>query len=189
MKKALAPSIVFALLVAAPLALRADTLMTGQFTLVGTVQNVGTTLQFNPAIVTGTGTQTGTFATLLTNGEAVTDGTQNIMYNPYTANSAFFVVGPLTLVTTLQTLNESSPPPGTTLNFSGVANLHATGFLDTLANITFSAPASGPGAFTALIVVPSTTPTVPEPQSLALFGSGALGLAGFVTRKLRSAKA
>lgn len=187
MKKALVSSILFALLIAAPVALRADTMMTGQFTLQGTVQNVGTTLQFNPAIVTGTGTQTGTFATLLSDGEAVTDGTSTITYNPYTSSTAFFVVGPLTLTTTLLTLTETTM--GSTLDFSGVANLHAAGFLDTLGDVTFSTQASGSGPFVATIVAESATPTVPEPSSLALFGSGALGLAGFAARKLRSAKA
>jgi hypothetical protein len=182
---------VFALLalsaavISAPIALHADTLMTGQFTLNGTVQNVGTTLQFDPSnLFTGTGTQTGTFATLLSNHEGVSGGTLSITYNPYVADSGFFFIGPLTVA--LDTLNETTV--GTTLDFSGVATLSATGFLNTLANYSFSTNATGPTQFSATAIVP-TVPSVPEPSSLALFASGAVGIASFITRKFRSARA
>jgi hypothetical protein len=174
-----------AALVLAPLALHADPLMTGQFTIVGTVTNVGSTLMFDPpTLMTGNGTQTGTFATLLSDGMGFSGGAVNITYNPYVADSAFFFLGPLTL--TLDSLNETTV--GTTLNFSGVLDISASGFADTLADLSFSAQASGPSEFVATAIVP-TAPSVPEPSSLALFGSGALGLAGFVARKLRRVKA
>src|SRR5207245_8900570 len=84
-----------AALLLAPIALHADT-MTGQFVITGTVQNVGTILMFEPGtLALGTGTQTGTFATLL-NGQGFTGGTVNIAYNPYIPDSAFFFIGPLT---------------------------------------------------------------------------------------------
>ena len=181
---------VFALLalsaaLSAPIALHADTLMTGQFTLNGTVQNVGTTLQFDPSnLFTGTGTQTGTFATLLFDHEGVSGGTLNITYNPYVADSGFFFIGPLTIM--LDTLNETTV--GTTLDFSGVATLSATGFLNTLANYSFSTNATGASQFSATAIVP-TVPSVPEPSSLALFGSGALGLAALAASKFRNARA
>ena len=169
----------------APIALHADTLMTGQFVITGTVQNVGTTLEFNPAtLFTGTGTQTGTFATLLTDHLGFSGGTANITYNPYTPDSAFFFIGPLTI--TLDTLNETTV--GTMLDFSGVANLSAAGFTNTLANYSFSALATGPSTFTATAIVP-TAPSVPEPTTLILFGTGALGFAGFAARKFRGARA
>jgi hypothetical protein len=174
-----------AALVPAPIALHADTLMTGQFTLQGTVQNVGTTLQFDPAnLFTGTGTQTGTFATLLFDHEGVSGGTLNIPYNPYVADSGFFSIGPLTV--TLDTLNETTV--GTTLDFSGVATLSAAGFLNTLANYSFSTNATGPSQFSATAIVP-TAPSVPEPSSLALFATGALGIAGSITSRFRNARA
>jgi len=173
-----------AALILAPIALHADTLMTGQFVITGTVQNVGTTLEFDPSnLFTGSGTQTGTFATLLFDHEGFSGGTLNITYNPYTPDSAFFFLGPLTI--TLDTLNETTV--GTTLDFSGVATLSATGFLNTLANYSFSTLAMGPTTFTATAIVP-TAPSVPEPSSLALFGTGALGLAGFAATKFRRAR-
>jgi hypothetical protein len=109
----------------------------------------------------------------------------NIMYNPYTPSSAFFTIGPVTLVTTILSLNEVTM--GSTLDFSGVVNLHAAGFLDTPGDISFTTQATGSGPFVATIVALGPAPTVPEPSSLILFGSGALGLAGFAARKLRSA--
>ena len=105
-------------------------------------------------------------------------------YNPYTPDSAFFFIGPLTV--TLDTLNETTV--GSTLDFSGVATLAASGFINTLANYSFNTPASGISTFTATAIVP-TAPSVPEPSTVALFGTGALGLAGFVTRKFRTVRA
>jgi PEP-CTERM motif len=181
MHRALASLALVATLVFAPVILHADPLMTGQFSIQGTVQNVGTTLEFSPAtLMTGAGTQTGTFATLLFDGEGFAGGNTSITYNPYIADSAQFFLGPLTL--TLESLNEMTV--GSTLNFSGVLDISATGFADTLANLTFSTQASGPTQFVATAVVP-TAPSVPEPSSMALFGSGAIGLAGFAERKLR----
>jgi hypothetical protein len=182
---------VFALLtlvaafILAPIALHADTLMTGQFVVNGTVQNVGTTLEFDPATLrTGVGTQTGTFATILTDNLGFAGGPSTIPYNPYTPDSAIFSLGPLTIA--LDSLTETTV--GSTLNFSGVTTLSATGFINTLANLSFSAPASGASSFTATFAVPAA-PSVPEPSSLALFGSGALGLAGFAASKFRNARA
>ena len=182
---------VFALLtlvtafILAPITLHADTLMIGQFVVHGTVQNVGTTLEFDPAtLLTGVGTQTGTFATLLTDNVGFAGGPASIPYNPYPPDSATFFLGPLTIA--LDSLNETTV--GSTLNFSGVTTLSAVGFTNTLANLSFSAPASGPGSFTATFAVPAA-PAIPEPSSLALFGSGALGLAGFAARKFRNARA
>ena len=174
-----------AALITAPITLHADTLMTGQFVITGTVQNVGTTLEFvPPTLFTGTGTQTGTFATLLNDHLGFSGGTVNVTYNPYAPDSAFFFIGPLTI--TLDTLNETTV--GSTLDFSGVATLSATGFLNTLANYSFSTNATGASQFSATAIVP-TAPSVPEPSSLALFGSGAVGIASFITRKFRSARA
>jgi hypothetical protein len=182
MQRLFASLTVVAATLLAPIALHADTLMTGQFVITGTVTNVGTTLMFDPTTLrTGIGTQTGSFTTLLNDNEGFSGGTQNITYNPYTPDSAFFTIGELTIV--LDTLNETTV--GSTLNFSGVANLAAAGFLDTLANYSFSTAASGPSTFTATTIVP-TAPSVPEPSSLALFGTGALGLAGFAATKFRS---
>ena len=180
-------TIATAALASAPLVLHADPLMTGQFSITGTVENVGTTLMFDAGdIVVGTGTQTGTFLTLLSNGEALTGGTANVPYSPYTANSSFFAIGGSTLIVTLESLGVSGKGP---LDFSGVADLTSSGFADTLADYSFSIPASGSTTFTATFTAEAAPPTVPEPSSLALLGSGILGLAGTAVRKFRSARA
>jgi hypothetical protein len=185
MQRVFASLTVVAAFILAPIALHADTLMTGQFVIHGTVQNVGTTLEFDPAtLLTGVGTQTGTFATILPDSLGFAGGPANIPYNPYTPDSAIFFLGPLTIA--LDSLTETTV--GSTLNFSGVTTLSATGFTNTLANLTFSAPASGASSFTATFAVPAA-PSVPEPSSLALFGTGALGLAAFAARKFRNARA
>jgi hypothetical protein len=179
MQKLLASLALIAALLLAPIALHADTLMTGQFVITGTATNVGTTLSFDPPTLrTGIGTQTGTFATLLTDNLGFSGGTTSITYNPYTPDSAFFFIGPLTI--TLDTFNETAV--GSTLDFSGVATLAAAGFTNTLANYSFSTLASGPSTFTATTIVP-TAPSVPEPSAITLFGTGALGLVGFAKRK------
>jgi hypothetical protein len=184
MRRVFASFTFVAALALAPIVLHADT-MTGQFTIHGTVQNVGTTLQFDPTtLLTGVGTQTGTFATLLTDNLGFKGGPTTITYNPYAPDSAIFFIGPLTIA--LDSLNETTV--GSTLNFAGVTTLSADGFTNTIANLTFSAPASGPGTFIATFAVPAA-PAIPEPSSLALFGSGALGLAGLAARKFRSTRA
>ena len=183
MQRCFASLTLVAALLLAPIALHADT-MTGQFVITGTVQNVGTILMFEPGtLALGTGTQTGTFATLL-NGQGFTGGTVNIAYNPYIPDSAFFFIGPLTV--TLYSLNETTV--GSTLDFSGVATLAAAGFTNTLANYSFNTPASGISTFTATAIVP-TAPSVPEPSTISLLGTGALGLAGFATKKFRTVRA
>lgn len=185
MQRFLASLALVAMLLLAPVALHADTLMTGQFVITGTVTNVGTTLMFDPPTLrTGIGTQTGTFATILPDNTGFSGGTVNISYNPYTPDSALFFIGPLTI--TLDTLNETTV--GSTLDFSGIANLAAAGFLDTLANYSFNTAASGPSTFTATAIVP-TAPSVPEPSTISLLGTGALGLAGFAARKFRTVRA
>jgi hypothetical protein len=178
-----------AALVSAPLVLHADPIMTGQFSITGTVQNVGTTLMFDAGdVVVGTGTQTGSFLTILSSGEPLTGGTANIPYSPYVPSS-FFVIGtsPSDLVVILTTLSETTM--GSTLDFSGVATLSTTGFADTLANYSFTVPSSGDADFTATFIAEVPPPTVPEPSSLALLGSGVFGLAGAAARKLRNARA
>jgi hypothetical protein len=179
MHKTLARLALIASLVLAPVALRADS-MTGQFSIQGTVTNTGSVLMFEPGtLMTGSGTQTGTFATLLSNNELITGGTPNIPYNPYTPDSGFFTIGPLTV--TLETLLEMTVGP--IQGFSGVADLTAAGFTDTLADYSFSTQSSGAVTFSATVIA-EPPPSVPEPSSLALFGTGIFGIAGFCARKL-----
>lgn len=178
--------------VAAPAALHAApiTFMSGQFSIQGTVTNNPTTtvLTFVPSTVeTGFGTQTGTFATLLTNNEHASAGTPTIDYSPYTPGSAFFTVGPLTA--TIETLTDmvSTVNGHTVFAFSGTADFAAAGYLTTPGSFTFSTQDSGPVTFSATAMATPSADT-PEPTSLLLFGTGVLGLAGVASRKFSHAK-
>ena len=172
---------------AAPGALHAS-MMSGQFSIQGTVSNNPTTnvLSFIPeTIATGVGTQTGTFATLLTDNEHATAGTPTIAYNPYVAGSSYFVIGPLTA--TINTLTETSSMIGGHMvyGFSGMGTLEAAGYDTTNGSFTFSTQDSGPVTFSATTLTTGTSP-VPEPSTLALFGTGAFGVAGMMSRKFRA---
>lgn len=172
---------------AAPSVLHAS-MMTGQFSVQGSVTNDPTThvLSFIPAsIETGYGTQTGTFATLLTNNEHVSAGTPTIAYDPYVAGSAWFTIGSLTA--TIESLTESTSIIGghTIYGFSGTGTLAAAGYDITPGSFTFSTQDSGPVTFSATTLTTGTSP-VPEPSTLALFGTGAFGVAGMVSRKFRA---
>ena len=169
---------------AVPSALHAS-MMTGQFSIQGSVTNDPTThvLSFIPSTIeTGYGTQTGTFATLLTNNEHVSAGTPTIAYDPYVAGSSWFTIGSLTA--TIDSLTESTSIIGghTVYGFSGMGTLAAAGYDTTPGNFTFSTQDSGTVTFSAT----AATSPVPEPSTLALFGTGVFGLAGLVSRKFRS---
>ena len=192
MHKALAPLTLVAALALAPISLHADSIMTGQFSIDGTVTNTvigGTTeLVFDgPTLKTGTGTQTGSFSSLLTDGEGFSAGSSMIVpYNPYVPNSAFFTIGSLSVVVESLVENSEIINGQTVMGFSGMASLSAAGFANTQANFTFSTQDSGPVTFSATALA-DAPPAVPEPSSLALFGTGAFGLAGVLSRKLRRA--
>lgn len=187
MFKLLSSLAIVATLAIAPSALHA-TMMTGQFSIQGTVTTdaVNHVLSFDPTTIeTGFGTQTESFATLLTDGEHATSGTPTIAYDPYVAGSSFFGVGPLTAV--INTLTESTSVINghTVYGFSGMGTLSAAGFDNTPGSFTFSTQDSGAVTFSATVLTAGTSP-VPEPSTLALFGTGAFGLAGLVSRKLRA---
>lgn len=170
---------------ATPAALHAS-MMTGQFSVQGSVTTDATThtLTFIPdSVQTGFGTQTGTFTTLLSNNEAATGGTAVINYDPYVSGSAFIEIGPLT--GTIDSLNEITSVVGghTVYTFSGMGVLEAAGYDDTPASFSFTTQDTGVVTFSATTIAGSP---VPEPSTLALFGTGIFGLAGAVSRKFRA---
>lgn len=161
-------------------------MMTGQFSIQGTVTNDPTThvLAVIPqSVETGFGTQTGTFAALLTNNEHPSPGTATISYDPYIAGSSYFVIG--SLAATVENLTEtiSMPDGDTVYGFSGNALLSAAGYDVTPGSFTFSTQDSGAVTFSATTL---TSSAVPEPSTLALFGTGIFGLAGIISRKIRA---
>lgn len=174
----------------APAALHAS-MMSGQFSIQGTVINDPTTHTLSflpPSIETGYGTQTGSFSTLLTDNEHVPSGTSIIAYGPYVAGSSYFSVGSMSVI--IQSLTESTSMPDGHMvyGFSGTADFSAPGYDTTPGSFTFSTQDAGPVTFSATAVT-TGTPAVPEPSSLALFGTGAFGLAGIISRKFRILKA
>jgi hypothetical protein len=164
-------------LFAAPVALHADTLLIGQLSIHGSLTNTGTALDFVSG-VTGTGTQTGSFATLVTDGQGVFTNNPILTYSPsYAPGSEVFTIGSLTISL------ESFMPTSAGM-FDGTAILSAAGFLDTNATFSFTAPlGKGPVDFlTTISAVPA--PAVPEPSTVALLGTGILSLAITARRKL-----
>jgi hypothetical protein len=175
-------SLSLAVALIAPVALHA-TPLTGQFSIDGTVTNTGTVLNFVPGTAAvGTGTQTGSFASLLTAGQLLTSGPATINYTPYVPGSAVFTVGSLTATLESLVATNFSLGGATITAFVGDALFTAAGFDTTAGTISFSTQGSGPVTFSATGL--ATASQVPEPSTLALFGTGALGLAGLVSRKL-----
>ena len=77
------------------------------------------------------------------------------------------------------------------LNLSGTGTLNMTGYAPTLGTFSFTSTdsnnnfgTSGSSVFGFAITAQGAPPTVPEPSSFLLFGSGLLSFAGLVRRKL-----
>ncbi|RZU42766.1 PEP-CTERM sorting domain-containing protein [Edaphobacter modestus] len=182
MKKFLSSLVVLAALAVAP-ALHA-TPITGQFSVTGTaVTDNGSSLDFTPNTINvgAASTIMGDFTTLLTAGEAGII-TSPINYASYVPGSASLVFGSGSTLLTFTLDSVVSDHTGNFGNFTGTGTITAAGFDPTLANLFFSTQATGAVTFSATAV--SNPSAVPEPSTLMLLGTGLIGAAGALKRRL-----
>lgn len=194
---------------AAPVAAHADTI-SGFVSANGTDSFTPNTLTFDTAAVSGQ--LSGTFATYLTDGNPISflpgalpyiNGTNNIAIGgsvPLFTTSekgATFTYNLATYSASYIVGSAATPgcTAGTCLDVTGTGFFTATGAVtgtsntaDFLFTTQYAPGMASPviTTFSASTSVPASPSAVPEPSALMLFGSGALGLAGLVSKKFKA---